>query len=1420
MTNHPASATPPGGPPDFGLDASLTDWLAAARAGGLPEPTRADRWQPLRAGVVGLWEFDVAEYWYAHGWVQLTGRNEAGKSSLMALTTLIPWLADTSSSSIDTLGRSGKEFRYYVEPSGKDGDRRATDASTNRGWLWVEYGRAGADAPELFTTLLFAEARAASARVTRLWNTAHGVRVRAGLDLAPGRAVAHPKDLAGPGFIAHPTASAYKEYVAQHLLGSTVERLEAAGKMLRVTRTPKLGAQLHVGFVSEHLRTALPELDRAEVDALAAGWDQLDQLRADLEATQQAVTTVERFRTGAWLPWVRAQLRRRADEAARARSDFDKVTRQERQAQESVDALTRDEARLTTEGLEANWDAEAAASAREALQESARYRDAQGRIDSLERRRGDATRLSFDLEERAQEAATRQDRAETAGADVAHKERAVAEAHAIVDAARDRLAHRAELAGVPVPSGDVDLPHLEQRLGERRQMVERGRRLLDTASLADGEAGRAAEGATTARDRAAADRAAADQAWDAAEQDRAALLRAVSTWSSVAQPTPEAAAVERWVAALPAEVVNAVVSGTPLRDQIRTAWFDPHWLELDRRFQDATRRRDEARARAFELAGKIEELKSAPVPVFTPPNTWTRRQRPTAFAEGAPLWAVVDPQPGLPGEELGRVEAALAAMGVLDAWVTPDGIYLPERDGADVVLAPGADGSSDSGPRLADVLQPAGTAPGLAASVAGLLGRVLLLDAVDAIPQGGLAVGRDGRWRAGVLAGTALPAHPRAEWLGEAARADQRRRRIADLQREQADALERQEAAASDLEVASAALSDLARTFDAAPTDAGLRTALTLAAERDDVAERAEDEAERAGQVADAKREAADRATAALREFCTEANLPHDAEGLNAVVDQVSGAVHEAGKLRSCRLTLDARRGGLASAEELLAEWRSDLARAEQRRESVAGALAEAQATVATLEATMGADDQAIVDELEELKAREGRAKTRRVGLEAEVRGVSGRLGEARATLANAQQARERATAQRDEAFALFRVAIDRGLADEASVDLPEPHASSVEKVRDQVAVVRREVAPPRWPADDPSGQDSFERRAYERLTEAVHELRSGLETRGRSAQLVIDEVGLPRIEVLVDSSGVAHSPRSAASRLGRVHEELAATYTARVQETLDELLGSTFLEHLRGRVGATDNLVDRINTVLAQHPVVTTSTSLRIRLEPVDAADGRMLEALRGSMLASPDAASHVREHLRLRVEAAKRDAALHGEPDWRDRLVQTLDYRGWFEVQLQRKIGAGGRWEPLTTQSFAEMSGGARAVVLVLPLVATLAALYADMDAGPRPLWLDEAFDGLDSANRSMVMDLFRSFDLDVLLAGPNRLVNVRTVPAAAIYQVVRAPAPLPGADLTLELWAGGALTVVDVPAVLPSRGLETESGDSPDAAQESLL
>lgn len=1407
------------------LPDTLSGWLDAARAGGFPTPTREDRWQPMRAGVVNLWEFEAAEYWYADGWVQLTGRNETGKSSLMALTTLIPWLADTSSTNIDTLGRSGKRFRYYVEPTGQDGDRRSSDTSTNRGWLWVEYGRLVEGTPRFYTTLLFAEARAASSSVSLAWCTLEGHRVRESVDLAPHRIVAHPKDLVPCGVLSHPSAAAYKQYVARHLLGSTPDRLEAVGKMLRVTRTPKLGAQLEIGFVSEQLRTALPELDRTEVDALAAGWDQLDHLRADLEATDQAVATVEKFRRTAWLPWVRAELRRRADNASRARTEFDRVTREERSARDAVTELAEQERRLAEDLRAASQEADAARSATEELQDSARFRDARTRLQTLEQRRREVSQLR-DQHVARTESLERASSEEQAAIEEADRYRDLAErSRAETADTRDELARAAVAAHLTVPSGDVDLPLVEQQVRDRRQAITRARALLVETRQADQEAARAEDVAASTRDRATDDRTRAEQAWQDAEAARATLVEALSAWATTLTPAPAAATVDAWIAALPSGVSDdGRVPGQPLRELVQTDWYLPVRDTARRREQAAASRRTEAESRVAALGVEIELLQAAPPPVFAPPAGWLRRPRPETSAAGAPLWALVDPRPEVPADDLSRIEAALAAQGLLDAWVTPDGVFRPERDGDDLVVATGeADGepaeSDQAREMLGSVLVPAEGRQELAPSVTRMLARVRLLTADEPLPETGIAVGRDGRWRSGVLAGRAAPEHAHPEWIGESARAAQRRRAIEELSLARETARDEAGVAAADEQRAASELLTLAGVLERCPSDTDLRHDLTLAAERDAAAEKSAAEAARKEATADRLRTTADRALAAVHDFCAERRLPNDEAGLEEAVEALANADRVATRFRSRREALVLAERAHDDARQRLHGRQQDVASGQRQLAEAEGRLATARATVAALESTLDADDHAVVAELDRLRAAEQAASGERDRLEGLLREVGTRSGEAQAKLSGAEERRRSATLARDQAFAQFRVLVDRGLADEAELDLPDVHASAVDKVRDQVAAARRQLDIARWP-DDASAQATEERRLYGRLSEAVHEVRAQLEARGRSLQLVPDALGLPRIEVQVDATGVPLGPREASTRLAQIHAELGATYTARVQETLDELLGSTFLEHLRGRVGATDALVHRINTVLADHQVVTTSTSLRIVLEPEAPQDRMMLDAVRGPSLANPEAAVHVRNHLRTRVEAAKRQAAAAGEADWRDRLIETLDYRRWFTVHLQRKVGSSGSWRPLTSQGFAEMSGGARAVMLMLPLVATLAALYEDMDGAPRPLWLDEAFDGLDSANRAMIMDLFRSFDLDVLLAGPTRLVNVRTVPAAAIYQVVRAPAPLPGVDLTLELWAGGDLTVVDLPVTLPTGPSAGDITRTDGITQESLL
>ena len=1383
-------------------DADLTAWVDAATLGGFPAPARADRWRVLRAGVVNLWEFDTTEYWFANGWAQLTGRNETGKSSLMALTTLIPWLADTSSSNIDTLGRSGKRFRYYVEPTGGDGDRRSQEATTNRGWLWVEYGRLTDAGPRFFTTLLFAETRSAAADVRLTWCSVEGTaRVRDTIDLAPQRMVAAPKDLSVPGLVIHPNATAYREHVASRLLGSTTDRLEAIGKMLKVTRTPKLGAQLEIGFVQKHLRSALPELSRAEVDALANGWEQLDQIRADLASTKAAAETLERFRRTAWLPWARAVVRQRADTAGSARTAFDGVTRRETEAADEVQRGQGVLDERTRASEVASLSADGARRAASELEASSGYRDAEARAGKLEDRRRALAGVRRQLVQDSTDldAATRRQTA-------AHEQ--VGDDQRAHDAQQQEAEHLRELLLervrplLDVPGGDdLDLARTQQALDERVRTVDAAAQRVRGALSADAGATASEETAAAQRGRADLDARAADEAWAEAEAARETLAQTVLAW--VAGLTPEVPddAVDAWLAALPSS--GADVGDASLDDAIRADWHDPAqaaWIAAKER---AGQRLRHARDEAARIQSEIDALLAAPSADFPGPHGWHRRARPEGSAAGAPLWSLIDPRDGIPDDDLARVEAALAASSLLDAWVTPDGVFNGERDGHDLVVTPPAPAPAP-GRTLADVLQVAECDPALHATVAGLLAGITLGDPDDQAASDSVAsplvIALDGRWRAAGVSGRAAPQHATPEWVGESARAHRRRRRVQELT-DELDVWRAETATAAQArDEAAAGLHALASMMERRPRDADLRRRLQTAAGRTSVAEQSAAEADQAEAAAGRLRASADSLRAEVTRWCGEQRLPTDPDDLQRVRDAVSQARHAVDRLDDKLKLVAVTARTLQGATERHAAALAALDEMQARRRRTARDEAELTTTVAALEQAVDSNDREILDQLNRLRTQADDAARVHAVLEKELGTLREGLARARAQLENTAKEREIARDARDAAWSAFRVLIDRGLDIEIGLAAADPGFSTAERVRDQVAIARREVTPPRWPstADE---QDVYVRRLGGELGRVASEdTRIKLEADGRTLRINYDDHGLPVVEVLVDSSGAPLGPRAASARLGEIHDELSAAYTQRVQETLDELLGSTFLEHLRERVGATQALIKRINDVLAHHPVVTTSTSLRIVLEPASTSDAAMIEAVGGPSLANPEVAGQVRDRLRERVEEAKRMAESQGDEDWRGRLAQQLDYRDWFEVQLKKRVGQGGRWLPLTTQGFAEMSGGARAVILMLPLVATLAALYEDLDGSPRPLWLDEAFDGLDSSNREMVMDLFNSFDLDVLLAGPARLVNVASVPAAAIYQVVRAPAPMPGVDLTLELWAGGDLVEVPLPSVLP--------------------
>ena len=634
------------------------------------------------------------------GRAQFVGQNQSGKSTLMALTTLILLAGDLDRQLVDTFGQQHKAFRYYVEPTDDPQDRRDTAASTSRGWAWVEYGRLTGGQPRYFTTLLYAQAKRGANDFVRTWAVCTGdTRVRAGLDLHQGASVRPPSEFDQvPGFRIARNGAEYKSWVARDLFGFADQaRLDAVVRMLKVLRTPHLGQRLDPDFFTAQMREALPAIAQSEIDELAEGWDQLDALAADrdhAEAARDAVPptcagpgTPGRTRLCAGMPTSSPEpspastmslvLSAPQKRSLVRRGRTPKISRRleaARSEQERVEQNYED--LLTSPAYQNAYDATAQV---ERLKETARRsRISAGYADQ------DAEDARVALTRRARELAT--------------AERALAEMAVDMSDAISGAEAAAQAAGLPPGSRawatDGDFGRLNAAVGERRECLATVRKLLSAADLARQQENSAASRAeeTVAETARRADIVA--RAGDALDEAMQLLSDDLERWAAaVGEAAPPAALRSGWITS----VIQQTTQPRPhevLGKLLRERWLAPTVTPLRERAavadQEARRLADAAAERDEEAAREL----AAPEPEPRAPVRWTRRDRPPAGPGGAPLWRLLDPRDGLPGDVLDRVEAALDAAGLLDAWVSPDAMWVADRDGHDIVLtaAPGQAG--------------------------------------------------------------------------------------------------------------------------------------------------------------------------------------------------------------------------------------------------------------------------------------------------------------------------------------------------------------------------------------------------------------------------------------------------------------------------------------------------------------------------------------------------------------------------------------------------------------------------------------------------------------------------------------------------------------------------------------------------------
>ncbi|MEU4161708.1 SbcC/MukB-like Walker B domain-containing protein [Actinoplanes sp. NPDC026670] len=1400
-TTFPDGVTGPVTPGPDASDDQLAGWRDAVTSGGLPQPVQS-RWQVLRAGVVNLWEFDVAEYWFADGRGQFVGANQSGKSTLMALTTLIMLAGDLGRQYVDTFGESDKSFRYYVEPTDDTRDRRDTTASTNRGWAWVEYGRIGDDGrPEYFTTLLYAQAKRGVKAMPPTWIVCRGTaRVRDGLTLCEGQAVAVPAQLGSPdGLTVCDNGKHYAARLARDLFGFTdTDRYDTVLEMLKVLRTPHLGQRLNPDWFTEQMRAALPPIARAEIDELAEGWQQLEQLGRDRDTAAEARDAVAHYLAKGWRPWADAVLRLRADELLDAYTGIDGADGAVRDATGTLEAarkeLTAEQA--VTDGL-LRQSKQAQADYEQALQSRA-YQGAAQRTLNAQRLRGDAGRAR----DRAGELAGQADKARHAR-DIAEAARVAAQKTATtagerVDAVAHLAAAKVRSAGLEDQAADWvavgDITRLGVAIKKRKTAIPALRDLIRKSGTATGKLTVADQRATDARETFTRWQKTAGTAAAAVEAAVQALSDGIERWAlGLSDAAPAAVLREQWMHAV-TEQARSPRPTAVLARLIRTGWLDPAITPLTRRAATLIARAQQLRTDADGFDTEATTLASAGDPEPDRPQRWTRRIRPVfPGPDGAPLWRLIDPADGTDQSTVDHVEAALDAAGLLDAWVTPDRVWLADRDGDDTIVT--LPETAPVGPALDTVVQPAEDAGALGPAVARLL--ALIGFTVGSGPLTGLvAIAGDGRWQTPVAAGRAAPGSHGAELLGVAARAAARRRTIADL-REKAEQARAEAALAQDgAEQLQERITEFTTAADQAPQDADvIRDTITSAN-----AHRELDNAEtqlrrREGERADAQ-EKVDLANTEMLRFASEYRLPSREDLLDKVGIDLDNAVEAVAELQNAiteRAGADLQH---RSAGQAAGKAEIDLGNADREHLDAAEKAATADLLATKAEQSVNDDDQQQLARVKQLAADRDGLSNRVEASRAEGSRLAEQAVRADQILTGARKTQAEAQDRGAIAVQNWWIPVDAGLAAARGISIGEDRTPAAARAQAQTAA--QTLRPPQWPDTGEEKSRRVDMALQKALGTELITLRTVLESYGGRSVLTIDPEaagGLTAVAIVVDASGTQLSPADAIEHLDDLVVRLTRSHDEKMHDIFTELLSSTFVDHLRDRLKAVIRLLDLVNDVLGRHPTGANRTTMQLRRT---AAEGQrpayeILRTLQHGSVESDTVQEQIRTFLAERIREAQ-DAGHTGPQEWTDHLAELLDYRRWFDVVADYRVGDA-KFQPFTKQVHGVDSGGGKVVTLLQPLLATLVALYEESAIAPRPLWLDEAFVGVDPDNRAAMLELLVDFRLDFLLAGPSPLVAAAQVPSAALWFISRAPAPAAGVDLSLMLWAGNTLQRVPV-------------------------
>jgi uncharacterized protein (TIGR02680 family) len=1347
-------------------DHATGDLAREARADvhvGASGPPLPDRWQPSRAGIVNAWRYLDEVLRFHRGRLLLRGPNGSGKS--MALELLLPFLLDANAGQHRLSSAAKARGGLFDRLVGEDTGTQAKVA-----FLWVEFRRARGPAPdgphegtvEVCTIGVRLRASASTRQVDKLWFVTPQV---IGDDLAlldearvPLARAALTERIEAGGGRTFDDASAYRTRVRETLYpGFGDEQYDAVITALLALRQEKLSQNLDLDRLSATLSSALPPLDEREVADAAEGFRQLDQRRDNLEQLERDLEVVERLRRRQ-RAYARATLQGRAGDVIAAATARDKVTRRERETAAELDEARDADAALVGEDDRRRDRLAELSGEIDALQRRDAFREG-GNLEALRDEARRARRAADDGRQRHTAAVTRVDRAATEAAEAedtaATAARHVADAYDELAAMADRTGADAVLGAATDEGPEPAAAMLAAWVDRRRDQLAAVRQVLDALE----DAVRIRDQLAERREEAAALRERRLDERDAAEaevDDAISALRAeLSAWLGelhVLDPAEldELPALDDGSLDVLADRIRTVAAHQ--REELAAA--DARLAAQDAELADA---RTEVAAHRQRLADGLEPELEAP--------TW-RRDR--GGLDGAPLWRLLDVRDHVDAATAGRLEAALAAAGLLDAWVHPDGRVEVADGEADVLAVPAGRAADDPAGTLAEVLQVEDQDRVPAETVARVLTAVAVADtAADVAGRTDgrtTVVGRDGTFRLGALTGRGPVGE--AGYLGATAREQRRQRQLADLDRQLVDLDARRETLAAERGALAHRREQLGAEVARQPTT----ERLTGARDRARVAGARLDDAETQLDGIGQRYREVEETVRGRQRTLTAAAAEHELPTSRPRLDELASLLQWLDRQVAAWV---GRRRELAAAVRA-AERQAEVARqaAEQATELEEQAATsdrvhrELAARLRALDESVGREYREVVAQLETCRHDQVQLDDRGRALQEERLTLGRRLGQLERALETVEQERHEAERQRQRTHDALLGLLRDGFAADADVEVtaPDGEDAGVTVVLDTARELARQL-------DGVDGDAAAVDQTHARVEEGRH---VAAEQLGGRADLTATRTEggwwLLRARVEGTAMTVTGLRDALSADLSAAWGELAD----HERDLYDRTLTEGLRRHLVGRIRRATELTERINRQLRK---VETEAGVAVQLEWVVGDHGEAVARARPLLLKDPadlreDERDALHGFLRARIDLV-RDPDDSDDTSWEGRLLRAFDYRAWHTFRLKVSHQAWGReFRPATAKRLQQLSTGERSVVLHLPMLASIAAHYdaGEQDRGgcPRLILLDELFVGVDPVNRAQLFGMFVEWDLDAVLTSDHEWCRYATLDGIAIHQV----------------------------------------------------